>query len=98
MKPERVRSSLAKAWITGSGTVLRHIRLRYAKALSTSSVILKKPPERMELPPGCSIFSRIMVLAPWSWATMAATPPEYPYPTTTTSTSRSQDVFMVHPR
>ena len=53
-------------------------RRAVAKAASASAAQRTAPPEQIEMPPGCGIFSQIRTFAPCRAASIAAMPPAKP--------------------
>ena len=69
---------VANACRTSSSVASRQVRRRYCRASAALSAIVTEPPDRIELPPKCAVFSRMTVRAPASLAKIADTPPAYP--------------------
>src|SRR5438094_420325 len=61
-----------------SGVVPLHVRFKYWKAPSALCAKATPPPESMEMPPGCGIFSINKTFAPASCAVIAEMPPAAP--------------------
>jgi len=68
----------ASARSTSSGVVPAFVARRYAKASSALPAQRTAPPEQIEMPPPCGIFSQIRTFAPVLAASIAAMPPAKP--------------------